>query len=47
MKTIGHFNELRRYKQRIRSERMQEILGRVLFIGFVVYLAVQVIGRFA
>lgn len=44
---FGHFNELHRYHQRIRSERMQELLGRAVFIGFVIYLAVKAYGRFA
>lgn len=44
MKTIGHFNELRRYKQRQRTERQQETLGRALFVGMVLYIVIMALG---
>lgn len=36
--TFGHRNELRRHAQQVRSERIQNRMAAVFFVGFIVYV---------
>lgn len=44
---FGTRNELRHYNKRIRADRMNEIAGRVLFVGIGIYLLASLIGKLA
>lgn len=40
----SYFNELQRYNKRQRTERLQETLGRALFVGMVLYIVIMAFG---
>lgn len=47
MNSIGYFHELKRYNKRQRTERLQETLGRALFVGMCLYIAIMALAGVA